>query len=337
MGGAKTWQTAYLFGVAVAALLGVIGTDDVQAKSKVKKGILPVEMVSNPAAHATAPVRFFTIQQVLAKHDSRRASSPIRLASTQPAATATDGSAAPRLRAMASDEPFGLFTFRAPEGLLWGKWRRVERDIQADLETLNECLDFPEHCSSSAAHQFISIINDAKAHHGRDRIETVNRRINSLVAYVSDLAQHGVPDLWTGPLATLNAGRGDCEDYAIAKYVALRQAGVPADSVRFLLVRDRVAGDHAVLGVRHEGRWLILDNRYMALSDAAGLGHFTPLFVLDQDGVKLFAAPYSNRDALAQASAPAAQWDDRRVISTATAITSRDAGPGAWSVVALSL
>ena len=54
----------------------------------------------------------------------------------------------------------------------------------------------------------------------------------------------------------------DCEDYAIAKYVALREAGVEAADLRFLLVRDRLAGDHAVLGVRYEGRWLILDNRH---------------------------------------------------------------------------
>ena len=28
------------------------------------------------------------------------------------------------------NEPFGLFTFRAPEGLLWRKWRGVERQMQ---------------------------------------------------------------------------------------------------------------------------------------------------------------------------------------------------------------
>lgn len=336
MVGAKTRQTAYHFSVAVAALLGAICADGAQAKSKIKKITAPVETVSNlgPSPSAPAAVRFFTIQQVLAKHDSRRTSSSVRFASTQPAGNATDGTSA--LRAMTSDEPFGLFTFRAPEGLLWVKWRRVERDIKADLETLKECFGRPENCGSAAARQFASVINEAKAHHGRDRIETVNRRINSLIAYVSDRAQHGVPDLWTGPLATLDAGRGDCEDYAIAKYVALREAGVPADSVRFLLVRDRVAGDHAVLGVRQEGRWLILDNRYTALADAEDLRHFTPLFALDQDGVKLFAAPYSNRD-VAQASAPAAQWDDSRVPPIAAAVVSLDAGPGAWSVVALAL
>ena len=26
-------------------------------------------------------------------------------------------------------EPFGLFAFRAPEGMLWRKWRGIEADI----------------------------------------------------------------------------------------------------------------------------------------------------------------------------------------------------------------
>ena len=41
------------------------------------------------------------------------------------------------------------------------------------------------------------------------------------------MAQWGVPDRWSPPLETLATGRGDCEDYAIAKYVALTAAGIP--------------------------------------------------------------------------------------------------------------
>ena len=30
-----------------------------------------------------------------------------------------------------SEEPFGLFTFVAPDGLVWVKWRKVADDIRA--------------------------------------------------------------------------------------------------------------------------------------------------------------------------------------------------------------
>ena len=102
---------------------------------------------------------------------------------------------------------------------------------------LQECRNNFEQCPAPAA-RFSSIIDEIKARSGRARIETVNRLINASVRYMSDLAQHGVLDRWTAPLATLAAGQGDCEDYAIAKYVA--EVGVEAADLRFLLVRDRL-------------------------------------------------------------------------------------------------
>ncbi|MBI4275244.1 MAG: hypothetical protein HY659_11155, partial [Rhizobiales bacterium] len=55
-----------------------------------------------------------------------------------------------------------------------------------------------------------------------------------------------------------------------------------------LIVRnDLLQEDHAVVGVRHDGHWLILDNRRTALLEER---HFDlrPLFALDRDGVKSF-------------------------------------------------
>jgi predicted transglutaminase-like cysteine proteinase len=90
--------------------------------------------------------------------------------------------------------------------------------------------------------------------------------IADAISPMSDLAQWGVPDRWSAPLATLTTGRGDCEDYAIAKYVALRVAGVAEEDVRLVIVRDLAVGeDHAVVSARLDGGWIILDNRWLAL------------------------------------------------------------------------
>ncbi len=63
-----------------------------------------------------------------------------------------------------------------------------------------------------------------------------------------------------------------------------------------MLVRDMaVRQDHAVLTVRVDGRWLVLDNRYSRLSETRDLPHFMPLFAIDHKGVSLFAAPYAAR------------------------------------------
>ena len=103
------------------------------------------------------------------------------------------------------------------------------------------------------------------------------------------LEQHGIHDVWSAPLATFAAGAGDCEDYAIAKYVALRQSGTASDNLRLVIVRDVRRGlNHAVVGVHFDGEWLILDNRHMVLVKATEAQHYSPLFVLDHRGVGEF-------------------------------------------------
>ena len=256
--------------------------------------ISPPPLSDAVAPPAAAPARFFTINKVLAKVDGQRDGSPsdqVRLAARDDTATDAPGTLPRRSGA----EPFGMFAFRAPEGVLWTKWRGVATDIEKDAETMARCRASVAPCSPAAT-RFIAVIEEVRRHDGRARLETVNRAVNDAIRYTGDMEQHGVADLWSAPLATFGSGRGDCEDYAIAKYVALREAGVAAEDMRIVLVRDMaVREDHAVLAVREGGGWMILDNRSMAPIADSDVRNFMPLFALDQDGVKLFAAPYVER------------------------------------------
>jgi len=246
-----------------------------------------------------ASARFFTINQVLAKQQQATSTSPaMHMAAIDPK---IKSDASPELtRPIRGDEPFGLFTFRAPDGLLWAKWRGVEADIQAEAPALARCRTEPTNCVPGAA-RFVAIINQAEGRQGRAKLELVNERINAEIHYTTDLVQWGVADLWSAPLDTnhkgsFDTGFGDCEDYAIAKYVALREAGVSANDLRLLIVRDNsVRLDHAVLAARQGGRWLILDNRWSRLSEDTDVKYFTPLFALDDRGVNLFAAPFASK------------------------------------------
>jgi predicted transglutaminase-like cysteine proteinase len=271
--------------------------------------ISPPPLSEAAASPAVAPARFFTINKVLAKVDGARDQSPsdtVRVAVRQEMLADAPG-ALPRI---SGTEPFGMFAFRAPEGILWTKWRGVAADIAKDSETMAQCRATPAQCAPAAA-RFVAVIDEARKQDGRARIEAVNRAVNDAIRYTSDMEQHGVVDLWSAPLASFAAGRGDCEDYAIAKYVALRESGVAVEDMRVLLVRDlAVREDHAVLAVRQEGRWMVLDNRGMALSEDNELRNLMPLFAIDQEGVKLFAAPYvaHDPDGRAALSPAAAQW-----------------------------
>ncbi|BBC01213.1 hypothetical protein BE61_66740 [Bradyrhizobium elkanii USDA 61] len=249
------------------------------------------------AASNRPPATFFTIADVLAKLDRQRGRGPnaIRTASLTPPNTATDAVPAAKPLPPVGAEPFGLFTFRAPENGLWRKWRGLESDLAKEQSVLEQCRDSAAGCPSQAA-QFLRLIGAVKSRSGRDRLDEANRAVNQAIRYVSDFAQHGEADRWTAPLATFATGKGDCEDYAIAKYIALSEAGFPREDLRLVLGRDRtIRQDHAVLAARLDGHWLILDSRRSELIDDGELGNFTPMFAINDRGVQLFAAPYAKR------------------------------------------
>jgi len=245
-----------------------------------------------------APAKFFTINQILAKRKLLGAE-PAHFAAINPTADV------PPLRPMQGEEPFGLFTFRAPEGPLWVKWRKVEADMHAEAPALAHCRTEYERCTS-AAKRFVAIINEASVRQGRAKLEFVNRRVNAAIRYAPDMTQWHKADVWSAPVNKGNRGSfqtklGDCEDYAIAKYFALRGAGINASDLRLMLVRDNwVHLDHAVLAVRLDGHWLVLDNRWSRLIEDTDLKQFEPLFTLNDEGVKFFAAPYASKHGITE-------------------------------------
>ena len=189
-----------------------------------------------------------------------------------------------------SAEPFGLFASPLSEGGLREKWLGVEHQLDDERVQLALCDGDRERCVSPAALRFLAIVDNAKALEGRARLGEINRAINLAIRPMSDLAQYGAIDVWSSPLVTFAHGAGDCEDYAIAKFVALRHAGIAADDLRIIVMRDTIRGeDHAVAAARLDGHWLMLDNRRMAMVEDANVRNYRPTFVIDQTGVMQYA------------------------------------------------
>jgi predicted transglutaminase-like cysteine proteinase len=189
-----------------------------------------------------------------------------------------------------SPEPFGLVASSLSSGGLLDKWTSVQRRLDDEMVQLALCEGDRDGCVSPAAQKFLDIVDAARSREGRARLGEINRAINLAIRPISDLAQHGQIDVWMSPLATLARGGGDCEDYAIAKFVALRRAGLAPDDLRIVVLRDTIHGeDHAVAAVRLDGRWLTLDNRRMAMVEDADVRNFRPTFVISQHGVMRYA------------------------------------------------
>jgi predicted transglutaminase-like cysteine proteinase len=172
------------------------------------------------------------------------------------------------------------------------KWLGVAHKLDDERVQLALCDGDRDNCASPAALQFLSIVDSGRARDGRARLGEINRAINLAIHPMSDLAQYGEVDVWSSPLVTFYRRAGDCEDYAIAKYIALLEAGIAADDLRIVILRDTLSGDdHAVAAARLDGHWLMLDNRRMAMIEDNYVRNYRPMFVIDQSGLMKYADP----------------------------------------------
>jgi predicted transglutaminase-like cysteine proteinase len=87
----------------------------------------------------------------------------------------------------------------------------------------------------------------------------VNEEVNK-VKFISDMENYGISDKWVTPEEFFKNG-GDCEDYAIAKYVALRSHGLSIDNMHLAVVySDKLENYHAILIVKYMGKTYYMDN-----------------------------------------------------------------------------
>ena len=69
------------------------------------------------------------------------------------------------------------------------------------------------------------------------KLEEINNFFNS-VPYGDDTEVWGRKDYWATPLEFLGRDRGDCEDYVIAKYCALRNLGIESEKLYISYARS---------------------------------------------------------------------------------------------------
>jgi predicted transglutaminase-like cysteine proteinase len=175
---------------------------------------------------------------------------------------------------------------RTPED---AKWRRV-----ADYVPIG-------------AGPWSAVLAQARRQSARERLGTVNAWVNHAIAYMPDVPNYGVADYWGTARESLTRGHGDCKDYAIAKMELLRALGVASDDLYLVLVKDLVRRqDHALLAVRLDGRFVVLDSGYDGVMDSDDVRDYRP--ILTYSGARTWVHGY-RRTAnvmVASASAPTA-------------------------------
>lgn len=115
------------------------------------------------------------------------------------------------------------------------------------------------------------------------QLRAVNAYLNR-VPYRTDLENYGSEDYWATPREFFARG-GDCEDYAIAKYLSLRALGWPAERLRVAVVHDN-ARDlvHAALIAYHGGNAYLLDIEIAEVTDHRNVSRYIPIFAISENG-----------------------------------------------------
>lgn len=159
------------------------------------------------------------------------------------------------------------------------------------------------------------MLQDANAQPEQARLERVNTFFNRRIRFEDDVLIWKASDYWATPLETMGRKAGDCEDFAIAKYISLRLLGVPADKLRLIYVRAQIGGPSSPISQAHmvvgyfptpDAEPLVLDNLIGEIRPAARRPDLFPVFSFNDAGLWVAGAQQSSADPTARLS----RWRD---------------------------
>jgi predicted transglutaminase-like cysteine proteinase len=197
------------------------------------------------------------------------------------AAAATD-----QLAAKSPAQLFGTAEIHSSNLQMFPKWRGM---LQLFKKELSSC--GPDQCKKA---EWQAVVDRLRGKDVMTQLREINAEMNKR-PYVADQVNWNLPDYWATPLQFLQKG-GDCEDFAIAKYMALRTAGVPVEDMRIVVLNDLNLGiAHAVLAVYVNASPYILDNQISKVVPATTIRHYQPVYSINENGWWLHRNGASNQ------------------------------------------
>lgn len=192
-------------------------------------------------------------------------------------AKAVDGNFAPAI-------PPGKGLFRSHEFRSTLKalpnWTRVMATAEVQTEAFYACDAENEVCSATAL-SWQKILRQSVDLSAMEQLKAVNSYFNRW-PYRLDIDVYGVSDYWATPGEFLKLS-GDCEDYSITKYYALRKLGFAIDDMRIVLLKDNIRNiAHAILAVSLEGESYVLDNVSDLMLSHLKYKHYVPQYSVNE-------------------------------------------------------
>ncbi len=161
------------------------------------------------------------------------------------------------------------------------KWVQIVAAAEKQVKRFKECSSATETCDSTAQ-SWQQMHKKANTIDGLERLKWVNQFFNRW-PYRLDLETYGLRDYWATPKEFMQFS-GDCEDYSISKYFALRQLGYPADNLRIVVLKDMIRNlGHAVLVVFLDEQIYVLDSISDLVLPHSRYKHYQPQYSVNEE------------------------------------------------------
>lgn len=161
------------------------------------------------------------------------------------------------------------------------KWRRVLDYMHLWGDLLNACAGNRASCNPAYLTTFHDAIEQARGLPPFEQLKLINAHFNRW-PYKLDQDNYQVSDYWATPFEFIPRS-GDCEDYSITKYYALRALGFPIDDLRIVILVDRIRGlAHAVLTVKLDNDEFVLDNQANVVMSHHRYRHYDPQYSVNE-------------------------------------------------------
>jgi len=172
---------------------------------------------------------------------------------------------------------FGTVEFRGDLDIL-KNWQRIVSVAPQQLQQFSSPANEQPLQSAKGWQDLVSQLSQSTP---RQQVVAINQFFNQW-PYRQDQSIWQRNDYWETPLEFLRHS-GDCEDYAICKYFALRYIGFESEQLRIVILRDTIRSiTHAVLAVYLNDDILILDNLSSPVFSHQRYQHYVPQYSVNE-------------------------------------------------------
>lgn len=176
--------------------------------------------------------------------------------------------------------------------MLWAPAQAVNVNAEKLLKSITLRFGSP---SAQKFRDWQKLVEEARQSSNNElKLQKVNDFFNRRTQFVEDSEAWGQSDYWATPMETLGQGKGDCEDFAIAKYFTLLAANVEMVQLRLIYVKAKLGGAASSIVQAHmvlayysapDAEPAILDNLIGDIRPASQRADLTPVFSFNSQGI----------------------------------------------------